>query len=154
VRTGQTYSNTESSAELRLAKLTRDLLNESAEQLPSNIEEKLEKARNLALSRRKTSKKWVWITNLSLATGQHQSSSWSDRLLGVFGAAPILALALGIIVITNWQQDARIRDIAEVDSALLTDIVPPEAYNDDGFIHFLMTDGKEVDMSTDKPEEI
>lgn len=154
MRIGQTYSNTESSAELRLAKLTRDLLNENAEQLPAHIEEKLAKARNLALSRRKTSKKWVWVNNWSLATGQSQSSSWSDKLLGIFGATPILALAVGMFVIANWQQDARIRDIAEVDSALLTDIVPPEAYNDDGFIRFLMTDGKEVDLSTDKPEEI
>ena len=56
----------------------------------------------------------------------------------------MIALFLGLAVIVNWQQDERIRDIAEVDSAILTDVVPPEAYNDDGFIRFLTTGGQDL----------
>ena len=45
-----------------------------------------------------------------------------------------MALAFGIVLISNWQQDERILDIAKVDSAILVDAVPPNAYKDDGFV--------------------
>jgi hypothetical protein len=81
------------------------------------------------------------------------SENFSSKLWGTFGVAPIVALFLGLAVIVNWQQDERIRDIAEVDSAILTDVVPPEAYNDDGFIRYLTTGGKDlIDTSVDSNE--
>jgi hypothetical protein len=44
---------------------------------------------------------------------------------------------LGLLAIAEWQQDARINDIAAVDIALLSDDVPPDAYMDSGFLAFL-----------------
>ncbi|OYY48292.1 MAG: hypothetical protein B7Y55_13640 [Polynucleobacter sp. 35-46-207] len=41
------------------------------------------------------------------------------------------------VCIAEWQQDSRINDIAELDIALLTDDVPPDAYADSGFLGFL-----------------
>jgi hypothetical protein len=51
--------------------------------------------------------------------------------------APFIVLALGLLAIAEWQQDARINDIAAVDIALLSDDVPPDAYMDSGFLAFL-----------------
>ena len=51
--------------------------------------------------------------------------------------APFIVLALGLFAIAEWQQDARINDIAAVDIALLSDDVPPDAYMDSGFLAFL-----------------
>jgi hypothetical protein len=52
-------------------------------------------------------------------------------------AAPLAVLVFGLIGIAQWQDDSRINDIAEVDAALLTDDVPPDAYADSGFMAFL-----------------
>ena len=46
-------------------------------------------------------------------------------------------MVLGLIAITEWQEDQRIKDIATVDIALLTDDVPPDAFVDNGFMAFL-----------------
>jgi hypothetical protein len=46
-------------------------------------------------------------------------------------------LVFGLIGIAQWQSESRINDIAEVDAALLTDDVPPDAYADSGFMAFL-----------------
>ncbi|MEY3799092.1 MAG: hypothetical protein RLZZ406_393, partial [Pseudomonadota bacterium] len=51
--------------------------------------------------------------------------------------APLVVLVFGLIGIAQWQQDSRINDIAELDVALLTDDVPPDAYADSGFLGFL-----------------
>jgi hypothetical protein len=49
----------------------------------------------------------------------------------------LAVLVFGLIGIAQWQQDSRINDIAELDVALLTDDVPPDAYADSGFLGFL-----------------
>ncbi|WP_269460294.1 DUF3619 family protein [Polynucleobacter necessarius] len=56
----------------------------------------------------------------------------------------------GLIGIAQWQDDSRINDIAEVDAALLSDDVPPDAYADNGFMAFLKNGPlSESDSSTD-----
>jgi hypothetical protein len=111
-------------------------------------------ARKAALARKKPEKSLSWVTQWSIpGLGGNFSENFSSKLWGTFGVAPIVALFLGLAVIVNWQQDERIRDIAEVDSAILTDVVPPEAYNDDGFIRYLTTGGKDlIDTSVDSNE--
>jgi hypothetical protein len=61
------------------------------------------------------------------------SSAW-DTLGWI---APLVVLVFGLIGIAQWQDDSRINDIAEVDAALLSDDVPPDAYADSGFMAFL-----------------
>jgi len=80
-------------------------------------------------------------------------SDWRNRAWGAFGVAPIFALAFGIVLISNWQQDERIIDIAKVDSAILVDVVPPHAYKDDGFVRYLITNGKDLVVAEDDEEE-
>jgi hypothetical protein len=115
------------------------LLSQGAQSLPANIKDRLYEARKKALAARKPEK--VRVKSPALAgtsgiwTGSFKSSSnlW-DTLSWV---APLVVLVFGLIGIAQWQNESRINDIAEVDAALLTDDVPPDAYADSGFMAFL-----------------
>ena len=89
-----------------------------------------------ALSVRKAEKVLVQKPALAGVAG-----SWSSGLNGVWDTAgwiaPLVVLVFGLIGIAQWQSDSRINDIAEVDAALLSDDVPPDAYADLGFLAFL-----------------
>jgi hypothetical protein len=60
-------------------------------------------------------------------------SLWSR----VASAIPLIVLAAGLVFIHVVQQDRRASELAEVDTALLTDDLPPAAYADPGFVQFL-----------------
>jgi hypothetical protein len=51
----------------------------------------------------------------------------------------VLALAAGFFLIGHLHSQAQISAAAEIDAALLSDDLPPEAYNDPGFVEFLKT---------------
>ena len=142
--------------ELQVALLTRDLLNEGAGELPAHIKNRLENARKLAVAAKLEERKPFWSHNWvreSFKNSNSTGSDWRNRAWGAFGAAPIFALAFGIVLISNWQQDERILDIAKVDSAILVDVVPPHAYKDDGFVRYLITNGKDLAVEEDEEEE-
>ncbi len=146
----------DSNQELQVALLTRDLLNEGATDLPAHISNRLENARKLALAAKLEESKPFWSHNWvreSFKNSNSTGSDWRNRAWGAFGAAPILALAFGIVLISNWQQDERIIDIAKVDSAILVDVVPPHAYKDDGFVRYLITNGKDLAVEEEKAED-
>jgi hypothetical protein len=52
-------------------------------------------------------------------------------------ALPILALAAGLFLIQHLHTQAQIEAAAQIDVELLADDLPPEAYNDAGFVEFL-----------------
>ena len=142
--------------ELQVALLTRDLLDEGAANLPAHISNRLENARKLALAAKLEESKSFWSHNWvreSFKNSNSTGSDWRNRAWGAFGAAPIFALAFGIVLISNWQQDERIIDIAKVDSAILVDVVPPHAYKDDGFVRYLITNGKDLAVEEEKAED-
>jgi hypothetical protein len=146
----------DSNQELQVALLTRDLLNEAAAELPAHIKNRLENARKLAVAAKLEERKPFWSHNWvreGFKNSNSTGSDWRNRAWGAFGAAPILALAFGIVLISNWQQDERILDIAKVDSAILVDVVPPHAYKDDGFVRYLITNGKDLAVEEDEEEE-
>jgi hypothetical protein len=146
----------DSNQELQVALLTRDLLNEGAADLPAHISNRLENARKLALAAKLEESKPFWSHNWvreSFKNSNTTGSDWRNRAWGAFGAAPIFALAFGIVLISNWQQDERILDIAKVDSAILVDVVPPHAYKDDGFVRYLITNGKDLAAEEAKAED-
>jgi hypothetical protein len=149
-------SKEDSQQELQVASLTRDLLDEGAADLPAHITNRLENARKLALAAKLEERKPFWSHNRAREVFKNSGSSgsdWRNRAWGAFGAAPILALAFGIVLISNWQQDERIIDIAKVDSAILVDTVPPKAYKDDGFVRYLITNGKDLLIEKDQQEK-
>jgi hypothetical protein len=146
----------DSNQELQVASLTRDLLNEGAVDLPAHISNRLENARKLAVAAKLEERKPFWSHNWvreGFKNSNSTGSDWRNRAWGAFGAAPILALAFGMVLISNWQQDERILDIAKVDSAILVDAVPPQAYKDDGFVRYLITNGKDLLVEEDKEEK-
>ena len=145
----------DSNQELQIALLTCDLLNEAAEDLPAHIKNRLENARKLAVAAKLEERKPFWSHNWvreGFKNSNSTGSDWRNRAWGAFGAVPILALAFGMVLISNWQQDERILDIAKVDSAILVDAVPPRAYKDDGFVRFLITNGKDLAVEESKED--
>jgi hypothetical protein len=124
----------------RIGSAVRECLDGSTAQLPSRITDRLYLARLAAMAARKhefvPQLERVLRPQLALNQGGHSSqpsSNWSR--LSWF--APFIVLAMGLLAIAEWQQDARINDIAAVDIALLSDDVPPDAYMDSGFLAFL-----------------
>ena len=112
------------------------LLSQSTQNLSTGIKDRLYAARMKALSVRKAEKVLVQKPALAGVAG-----SWSSGSNGVWDTAgwiaPLVVLVFGLIGIAQWQSDSRINDIAEVDAALLSDDVPPDAYADLGFLAFL-----------------
>ena len=124
----------------RIGSAVRECLDGSTAQLPSRITDRLYHARLSAMAARKPEfvPQLQQLLRPQLAMNQGGSSSQSSSnwsRLSWF--APFIVLALGLLAIAEWQQDARINDIAAVDIALLSDDVPPDAYMDSGFLAFL-----------------
>lgn len=121
--------------------------------VPKEIKDRLYAARMKAISLKKPEKVFVQKHAFASATGSWSSGS-SNGLWDTIGwMAPLAVLVFGLIGIAQWQDDSRINDIAEVDAALLTDDVPPDAYTDNGFIAFLKN-GPLSDSSNDSPNTI
>ena len=115
------------------------LLSQGAQNLPASIKDRLYEARQKALAARKPEKILIKTPVLAGASGNWTGSfKSSSNLWDTLGwLAPIVVLVFGLIGIAQWQNESRINDIAEVDAALLTDDVPPDAYADSGFMAFL-----------------
>ena len=108
--------------------------------LPYEISERLRAARAQAVSKRKialaqTAGSLVNIgSGAALTWGSNDGLNWWSRIGSV---VPLIALVVGLLTINSVQSDNRAREVAEVDSALLTDDLPPAAFADPGFVQFL-----------------
>lgn len=117
-------------------------LSEGNNELPYDIAERLRASRTQALAKRKimtavqqTAPAMVVTAGSSAALGRGGSgNNWWSALVS---AIPVLALAVGLVVINTAQDERSASDMAEVDAALLTDDLPPAAYADPGFVQFL-----------------
>jgi hypothetical protein len=52
-------------------------------------------------------------------------------------ALPLVLLVGGLVLIQERQYQQQIETAAEIDTALLSDNLPPDAYSDPGFVEFL-----------------
>ena len=129
------------------------LLRQGAANLPSEIKDRLYAARMKALTLKKPEKVRVQKRALASSTGVLGSGSSNGIWDTVGWVAPLAVLVFGLIGIAQWQDDSRINDIAEVDAALLTDDVPPDAYADSGFMAFLKN-GPLSDSSSDSSDSL
>ena len=112
------------------------LLRQGTQSIPQSVKDRLYAARMKALSVRKPEK--IRIQKQVLAGTARNWTSGSNGVWDTVGwIAPLVVLVFGLIGIAQWQDDSRINDIAEVDAALLSDDVPPDAYADSGFMAFL-----------------
>jgi hypothetical protein len=115
---------------------TAALLRQGSKSLPAGIQDRLYSARLKALSLQKPEKIRIQQPVFANTSGNWTVGSrpfWDK----VGWIAPLMVLVFGLIGISQWQQDSRINDIAELDVALLIDDVPPDAYADSGFLGFL-----------------
>jgi hypothetical protein len=122
-------------------------LSEGTDTVPHDIGERLRVAREQALARaaharRKAAVEAVQVapvmhvvpvgaSTLAMGTGPGQ---WWWRL-GSF--LPLALLVAGLLAIHELNDNEAISATAEVDAALLADVVPPDAYADPGFAEFL-----------------
>jgi hypothetical protein len=142
----------------RIGSAVRECLDGSTAQLPSRVTDRLYLARLSAMAARKQEfvpqLERVLRPQLALNQGGNSSRSSSNwNRLSWF--APFIVLALGLLAISEWQQDARINDIAAVDIALLSDDVPPDAYMDSGFLAFLkLSSNAKRELEAAKSEKV
>jgi hypothetical protein len=108
-------------------------------ELSHEVGERLRAARVQAVARRKLVPQ--------LRTAPAVVSNGSTAVLGagwwwtrIGSVIPLVALVAGLMAISVMQEDNRANELAEVDSALLTDDLPPAAYTDPGFAQFLKTE--------------
>ena len=137
--TNSTQKNIEVLQE-RFARKAVSYLAHSTADLPHDITAQLRAARFQALAKRKIATHQTAVTVVSqgpfaaLTWGGDEASGWWTRI-GMI--VPLIVLLAGLITINVVQSNNRAQEVAEVDVALLTDALPPEAFSDPGFVQFL-----------------
>ncbi len=131
--------------ELNFAYKVRHALNENIENLPPSNVARLAEARNIALSRKKKdSPLQLFVSQKVLTTGTGhffaQSFSYLTRSIGA--TIPLLALVVGLVSISQFEQQQRIKETADLDTAVLSDELPVSAYLDHGFNAYLASRGE------------
>ncbi len=117
-------------------------LDRDGPELAYDISERLRAARMQAMAARKPELITATAHSVGYSAGQAsllhggEGSPMWNRLASFI---PLVALILGLVVIQSIQSESSITEIAEVDSALLLDELPPVAYTDPGFLQFLKT---------------
>ncbi|MFC3146475.1 DUF3619 family protein [Piscinibacterium candidicorallinum] len=120
---------TTSRTEIEIAKAARAALNASAARLPDAQVHRLGESRRIALSRRKQGTSAAW----SLGGSTLGLSGWWAVPAG---AASAFALVLGLSVYVSPDSDAEVAEVAAIDTQVLSDELPLEAYLDKGFAHY------------------
>ena len=126
--------------DLNFAYKVRHALNTQLDELPASTTARLAFARKAALARKKAHAP-VRVAQAQLAgnAGSLFSFSFLNRI-GV--AIPLLALAVGLAGIYQYQEQQRITELAELDAAVLSDELPLTAYLDQGFNAYLAQRGQ------------
>lgn len=114
-------------------------LSTGAAELPHDVSERLRAARVQAVAQRKRVQ--ARLAPQVVVSGGTAALGFDDERLGLWGRVgsvlPLLVLAAGLVFIYVVQNERRALELAEVDTALLTDDLPPAAYADPGFVQFL-----------------
>jgi hypothetical protein len=119
---------------------TASYLSAGAADLPYDISERLRAARAQAVAARKMARVQTSPAlaeqeiGPALTWGSDEGFSLWNRIGSIL---PLIALVVGLLTINSLQTDSFVQELAEVDSALLTDELPPDAFSDPGFVQFL-----------------
>ena len=123
------------------------LLTQASGELPHDLSERLRVARQQALAVRKPEpapRLQVLAQGSSLTLAGPESEGLG--LWGVLGTAlPLLALLVGLTTVQWLDRQEVVSELAEIDTALLVDDLPPAAYSDPGFVQFLRQSAAETD---------
>lgn len=120
-------------------------LSDASDNLPSDISERLKAARMLAIGKRRLVKRQFVAATVGNAGSATLRLGGDDRNLWnrIASVLPLLALIAGLLAISAIQDQNRASEIADVDTELLSDDLPPSAYTDPGFAHFLSMNRRE-----------
>lgn len=121
----------------RYASRVRLALNHGLRDISPASARRLEAARHLALSRQKQTAPQMAVANGS-SSGFHFRFAPDNRHLRQILA--VLALLLGMWISFYMDSNRYVGEIEEVDSALLSDDLPPEAFMDNDFFEWLKDD--------------
>jgi hypothetical protein len=124
--------------EARVGRRITARLTQRADELPHDISERLRVARQQAVDRarqlRKLSVAPSWQAQANGSAVMSGPPSWWLRLASV---VPLALLLIGLFVIQRTYLEQQISAAVEIDEAILTDDLPPQAYTDPGFVEFL-----------------
>ena len=120
-------------------------LSEGEALLPYEVTERLRASRERAVFERRRE-----ATVLHAQTSAAASSQGSTMTMGspnegagwwraLISAIPVLALIAGLVIYNADTEQSMLSEVTAVDTALLTDDLPPAAYSDPGFIQYLKT---------------
>lgn len=114
-------------------------LSDTTHDLPNDISERLKAARMHALAKRNVVRlQTATVVNVQGGAATLNAGDFGGGLWSRLGAViPLLALVAGLLTIAVVQEQQRAKEMADVDAELLTDDLPPAAYTDPGFAHFL-----------------
>jgi len=125
--------------EERYAYRVRQALNHGLKDIPPAASRRLEAARHLALSKQKQT-----VYKIVMAgAGSLASSRPGAYIPYLKQALAIVALLLGMWMSFYWHSVQYVTELEEVDSALLSDDLPPEAFLDNDFFEWLKDDSLE-----------
>ena len=120
-------------------------LTEQSNALPADVSERLRFAREQALMKAQAARKaqlavspsaQVVRSGMTLALGG-PGKGGSSRWFKLASVLPLLLLLAGLLMIQHGQWYQQVTAAAEIDTALLSDKLPPAAYSDPGFSEYL-----------------
>ncbi|MBM3397218.1 MAG: DUF3619 family protein [Betaproteobacteria bacterium] len=114
-------------------------LDAASQNMGHDIRERLRVARLNALATRPEPVKLLNYRTALQTSGSSQTGQDEGLNLWRFlvSALPVVGLVLGLVLVQVIQQEWVESDLASIDSALLLDDLPPDAYTDPGFLQFL-----------------
>ena len=124
--------------EARFARSIAARLSERVDSAPPEIGERLRFGREKALQAARRVRLEGSVQGVGAAGGAatlgFSRSPWWLRAASAF---PLIALVAGLVLIQQWQTRTQISVAAEVDTALLGDDLPINAYRDPAFVEYL-----------------
>jgi hypothetical protein len=125
--------------DVEFAYKVRRAMHESSEQLSPETLSRLAKSRELALSQKKEDSPLKSLAFNAMLAGNlgGSVSQRKTRLTKLSLLLPLAALLVGLYGIYTHIEEQQIQDLAEIDSKVLTEEVPPDAYLDEGFNAYL-----------------
>lgn len=121
----------------------QNLTHDVSERLRFAREQALKKAQGARAARKATAPSTQMVRNgstLALNGSGGPSSKWSQGWLKFASLMPLVMLVAGLLLIQHGQWYEQVLAAAEIDTALLSDNLPPAAYGDPGFSEYLSSE--------------
>jgi len=124
--------------EERYAYRIRQSLNLGLKDIPPAASRRLEAARHLALARQKQAVPQMLMAGAGVSS--FRTSAYIPYLKQILA---VVALLLGMWISFYWHSVQYVTALEDVDSALLSDDLPPDAFLDNDFFEWLKDDSSE-----------